>query len=266
MVAAAAVAAGSALSSETDRARDGFAGPVRQVTTTSGGTTTIRTYDRTGALIASISRLAPPADDPDAHEQTRRLIYVYDAEKRRVQELSQDEAEEPSYLSRRYGYDREGRLQAEAAFHMCGTFSSLHVLRYDREGRLVEDLMYQYRSVGRRVYAYDARGYLETLLSYKNGGLQSTVRYQYNAQGRMSEQAEVLPDGSPGSKTSYEYDQGGRLLAEHFVNGLHPLLNATSTYEYDQTGNWTRKTTRRTGGGELDSSHEELTERMFAYF
>jgi YD repeat-containing protein len=104
------------------------------------------------------------------------------------------------------------------------------------------------------------------LLSYKNGALQSTIHYQYNARGQMSEQAEVLPDGTPGGKTSYEYDEGGRLVAEHFTNGLHPSVNATSTYEYNQAGNWTRKRTRRTGGRELDASPEELTERTVTYF
>lgn len=266
VIALAAVPTGSALSSETDRTRDGLVGPVRQVTTTSGGATTIRTYDRTGSLIESISRLAPPADEPEAREQMRRLRYVYDAQKRRMEELSQDEDEQPPYLSRRYEYDPDGRLRAEAAFHMCGTFSSLHVLRYDLEGRLLEDLVYQYRSLGRRVYAYDARGYLEMLLSYKNGALQSTIHYQYNVQGRMTEQAEVLPDGTPGGKTSYEYDDEGRLVAEHFTNGLHPSVNARSTYEYDQVGNWTKKRTRRTGGRELDASPEGLTERTVTYF
>jgi hypothetical protein len=53
---------------------------------------------------------------------------------------------------------RTGVCGPEAAFHICGTFSSLHLLGYDLEGRLLEDLVYQYRSLGRRVYAYDARG------------------------------------------------------------------------------------------------------------
>ena len=264
VVAAAALAAESPLPRETDRTRDGFIGPVRQVTTTSGGTTTIRTYDPAGSLIETTTRLVQPADEPEAHEQ-RRLIYVYDAQKRRVQEMSQDQ-EGPPYVSRRYAYDPDRRLQAEAAYHMCGTFSSLRLLTYDREGRLIEDLMYQYRSLGRRVYAYDARGYLETILSYKNGALQSTIRYRYDVQGRISEQADVMPDGTLGGKTSYEYDEHGRLVAEHFTNGLHPPVKATSTYEYDPAGNWTRKRTRMTGGSGAGSSRDALTERTLTYF
>ena len=262
---AVALSGGSPLPGETDRTRDGFVGPVRQVTTTSGATTTIRTYDRAGALMETRSRLPPPAGEPEAREQSRRLIYVYDAQKRRVEEMSQDQ-EGPPYLSRRYEYDLAGRLQAEAAYHMCGTFSSLHVLTYDQEGRLLEDLVYQHRSLGRRVFGYDALGHPKAVLSYKNGALQSTIHYHYDAQGRMSEQTEVMPDGTPGGKTSYDYDERGRLVEEHSTNGLHPPVNATSIYEYDHAGNWLRKTTRRTGGLEAGSSRNELTERTFTYF
>ena len=263
---AAAFAAGRSLPPQTDRTRDGLVGPVRQVTTTSGGATTIRIYDRAGALMETTSRLEPPADEPEAREQTRRLMYVYDTEKRRVEEMSQEQ-DGPPYLSRRYGYDPDGRLQAEAAYHMCGTFSSLHIYTYDREGRLLEDLLYQYRSLGRRIYTYDVRGHTESFLSYKNSVLQSTIHYQYDAQGRMSEQAEVLPDRTTGAKTSYEYDERGRLVVEHFTNGLHPPVDARSMYEYDEAGNWTTKKTI-VGAGRLEagSMPDAVTQRALTYF
>ena len=131
--------AGTTVPQETDRTRDGLIGPVRQVTITSGGTTTIRSYNRAGALMETMSRLAPPIEEPEAQEQVRRLLYVYNAREQRLREMSQEQ-DGPPYLSRRYAYDADGRQRAEAAYHMCGTFSSLRIFNYDRNGRLQEDL------------------------------------------------------------------------------------------------------------------------------
>ncbi len=256
--------AATMLPKESDRLREGLAGDVGRVTTNAGGTTTIRTYDHDGALIETVSRLAPATDAPDAHEQVRKFLYVYDAKKQRLREMSQDQ-DGPPYVSRRYAYDAEGRQRAEAAYHMCGTFSSLHVFLYEDDGRLLEQLTYQLRSLGKRVYEYDSQRRLTALRLYKNGILQSTTQYRYDDNGRITEQTEVMPDGTAGNKTAYQYDERGRLVSEHFTNHLHPSLDALSTYEYDPEGNWTRKTTRR-GGSSQELERIEVTERMIEYY
>ena len=260
--------AGTTVPQETDRTRDGLIGPVRQVTITSGGTTTIRSYNRAGALMETMSRLAPPIEEPEARQQVRRFLYVYNAREQRLREMSQEQTG-PPYLSRRYAYDADGRQRAEAAYHMCGTFSSLRIFNYDRRGQLQEDLLYQYRSLAKRVYEYDDRGFPHTILSYKNGRLQSTIHSRHDAEGRKREQTDLMSDGTPIGKTTYEYDEHGRLMAEHFMNVLDPSREATSTYEYDQHGNWTRKTTRGVGGVQKDARDDqtlEVTERTLVYF
>jgi hypothetical protein len=260
--------AGATFSEETDRTKDGLIGPVRHMTTSTGGTTTVRTYDRAGVLLETVSRLAPPADDPDAPTQARRFIYVYNHKRQRVREMSQDQ-DGPPYLSRRYAYDAVGRRRAEAAYHMCGTFSSLHLFAYQPDGRLHEQLTYQFRSLGRRVYEYDGQGRPKTVLIYKNGLLEWTTQYRYDHQGRIGEQIEVMPDATFGNRTTYQYDERGRLIAEQFNNRLDPSLDATSTYEYDERGNWTKKTTLRIGALEKRSSMDtpsEVTERTIEYF
>jgi hypothetical protein len=172
----------------------------------------------------------------------------------------------PPYLSRRYAYDGEGHQRAEAAYHMCGTFSSLHVFSYDGDGRLKEQLTYQFRSLGKRVYDYDGAGRRKAVVLYKKAVPQSTIQYRYDDQGRMIEQLELTPQGAAGSTTTYQYDQD-RLATEHFTNRLDPSLNAISTYEYDAQGNWTRKTTRRSRGlREPRTQQLEVTDRVFEYF
>jgi YD repeat-containing protein len=258
--------AATTLPIEMDRAREGLKGAVRQVTMTTGGTTTIRTYDRDGALIETVSRLSPGAGEPDAQEQVRKFVYDYDAKKQRLREMSQEQ-DGPPYLSRRYAYDAAGHQRAEAVYHMCGTFSSLQVFSYDGDGRLHEQVTYQFRSLGKRVYEYAGQQRLTTVRIYKNGVLQSTTQYRYDDEGRMSEQAELLSDATIGNKTVYEYDDRGRLVTERFTNRLDPLLDAQSRYEYDQQGNWTRKTTRRAGGSlESTTGHIEVTERVIDYY
>ena len=83
--------AGAMVPQETDRTRDGLIGPVRQVTITSGRTTTIRSYNRAGALVETMSRPAPPTEEPEAQEQVRSFLYVYNAKEQRLREMSQDQ-------------------------------------------------------------------------------------------------------------------------------------------------------------------------------
>jgi len=259
--------AGATVPQETDRTKDGLIGPVWQVTITSGRTTTIRSYNRAGALMETLSRVAPSTEEPEALEQVRRFLYIYNEKEQRLREMSQDQDAAP-YLSRRYAYDEGGRQRAEAAYHMCGTFSSLRIFSYDPKGRLQEELLYQYRSLAKRVYEYDDRGFPHTLRSYKNGQLQSTIQSRHDAEGRKREQTDFMPDRTPSGKTTYEYDGQGRLMAEHFMNVLDPSREATSTYEYDLQGNWTKKTTRGVGGIQKDARGQalEVTERTVVYF
>jgi YD repeat-containing protein len=170
-----------------------------------------------------------------------------------------------SYVSKRYAYDATGHQRAEAAYHMCGTFSLLHIFSYDGDGRPKEQLTYQFRSLGRRIYDYDDQGRLNAVHLYKNGVLQSTTQYRYDDHGRMSEQFEMTAHRTPGNKTTYAYDELGRLMREQFTSSVDPSLSATATYEYDEQGNWTRKTTRR-GRQDSGSQQMEVTERVFAYY
>jgi RHS Repeat len=126
-----------------------------------------------------------------------------------------------------------GSLRTSSAFaasHMCGTFLSLQVFSYDTDGRLKEQLTYQFRSLGKRVYDYDSEGRPRAVLLYKNGLLLSTIQYGYDDWGRLSEQLELAGQGTNRKKTTYDYDERGRLATERFTNRLDASLDAISTY------------------------------------
>jgi len=270
VTAAAVLIGGTTISKETDRSRDGLIGPVRQVTIISETATTIATYDRDGALTEMVSRPRPAQDEPGAQEQVQKLVYVYSKGKR-VREMILD-PDGQQYLSRRYAYDAAGRKMAEVAYHMCGTFSSLHVFSYDGKGRLQEDLFYQYRSLAKELSEYDERGTVRTRAIYRNGLLQSTTRFTVDQQGRISEQVDILPDGSLGKKASYQYDERGNPVEEEMTGRADPSPTEKShlTYEYDTAGNWTRKSVQRfvnpVAQGNQPLFEATITERTISYY
>jgi YD repeat-containing protein len=147
------------------------------------------------------------------------------------------------YPSRLYAYDGAGNRMAEAAYHMCGTFDSLHVYTYDVQRQLREDLVYQGRSLLKQVNSHDDRGRIVKSLSYRNGILQSATHSTYDQNGRLTEQRVYLPDGSLTSTATYRYDNRGNRTGEEFTHSTQASLNSkeVSAYEYDSVGNWIKK-------------------------
>jgi hypothetical protein len=73
-------------------------------------------------------------------------------------------------------------------------------------------------------------------------------------------------------RPGYQYDERGNQIAEEVTNLTDPSLNrkSLSTYEYDSTGNWIRRTVRRLiipvdQDGKPVSDPTELTERTITY-
>jgi hypothetical protein len=243
---------------ENDLVR-GFVGPVREVITTMAESITTELFDRDGLVLEMVTRTMPPADQPELGEQVQKLVYSYDDQGRRVRELIDDEGQQ--YVSRLIAYDEASRETAEAAYHMCGTFSSLKIFQYDAAGRLQDILLFQFRSLVRQTFRYDGDGRMAARHNFKNGQLQTITRYRYDAGGRTIEETESAPDGSPLTTAAFEYDRQGNRIREQVVDHHDPTQDSKTaiSYEYDSTGNWTKRTRRR-------SSSTEVTERRIAYY
>jgi hypothetical protein len=257
---------------QTDRDREGLLGPVQQLASTSGATTTMKTFDRTGALTEAFRRVRPPAEEPEAEEQVQTLVYLHDSTGKRLREMIVD-PDGQQYLSRLYAHDSAGNTEAEAVYHLCGTFSALHVSSYDASGLLREELSYQFRSITKQVYDYDDRRTLTARRTYRNSVLQFTTRYTHDGHGRLIGEAQLLPDGTIRSNATYQYDVHGNRISEEEVHADDPALKTTSlsTYEYDKRGNWIRRTVRQltsaiAQGGNPLSEHQESTERTITYY
>jgi hypothetical protein len=200
-------------------------------------------------------------------EQKQKFVYVYSPQGSRISELIVEE--EQQYLSRLYAYDRMGRKISEAAYHMCGTFSSLHVYSHDTSENVREDILFQFRSLSRQVVSYKD-GVPVQQEAYTNGALRSTTTYTYDPSGRLTEQRVYQPDQKLLNNTRYGYDERGNRIAEETNDVNDPSLNvkSTSRYEYDANGNWIKRTTRRSTAlaGSDAAPVTEVTERELTYY
>jgi hypothetical protein len=256
---------------QIDRDREGLFGPVRSVIAKSGATTTSKTFDRTGTLIEVESRVSPPPDQPELGDSIEKLVYTYDPKGNRTGEMLERDGER--YPSRLYAYEGAGHRTAEAAYHMCGSFSSLQLFTHDMKGQVREALEYRSRSLVRHVYSYDDRGRIVKDLLSRNGTLQSVTHSTYDQNDRLTEQRLALPDGVLSRTATYHYDERGNRIGEEVIHATQSSLNSKeiSQYEYDPIGNWTKRTTRRLiipvdEGGRPFSEPTEVVERLIIYY
>lgn len=256
---------------QADREREGLLGPVSKVVVKSGATTTIKTFGRAGTLIEVENRVSAPPDQPELGDSVEKLVYTYDPKGNRTGEMIL-ERDGQQYPSRLYAYDGARHKTAEAAYHMCGTFSSLRLSTHDAKGQVREDLEYQSRSLLRHSYSRDDRGRIVEDLLTRNGTLQSATHFTYDQNGRLTEQRLYLADGVLSSVATYQYDERGNKTGEEVIHPAHSSLNSKEVfqYDYDATGNWTKRSTTRLiipvdEGGMPLSEPTEVVERRIIY-
>jgi YD repeat-containing protein len=212
-------------------------GPVRQATVTTKNSITTLLYSPTGALTRKeVRNRSDSSDDPG-----ETTLYRYDSGGRKVGEYIKDSDGEVIPL-RLLAYNDEQRIAAEAAYHMCRTFSSLHMYAYDRKSQLIEDLQFESRRLTRRAFEYDAKGEVDRVITERNGRLMTTTRYTYDDAGRVATAAYEQPDGSVVRRLYYDERGNVIMLVETHPRDSARDKTEITTYEYDQHGNWTRRT------------------------
>jgi YD repeat-containing protein len=199
---------------------------------------TTLSFSRPGELTHKVIR---PRDDPSgAMDET--MVYRYDPEGRRIGEyvIDGDGNAVPLQL---YAYIGNGQVFAKAAYHLCRTFSSLHLYAYDESARLVMDTEFASRRLTRREFHYDEKGQVGRITTHRNGRLLSKTRYAYDGLGRLATVTSDQPDGGVMSRV-YRYDKHGNVLAVVETHPHDPAHDKTEilTYGYDLQGNWTRRT------------------------
>lgn len=213
-------------------------GPVRQATVTTKDSIATLSFSSTGELSQKVTRTraAPMDDAPET------MLYRYDTQGRKIGEYVVDSDGEVVPL-RLYAYNSNNRLSAEAVYHMCRTFSVVHVYAYDGSGQVTEDIQFESRRVTRREFQYDEIGRLRQSTLHRNGRLISVTRYTYDDTGRV---ATVVSEEQAGAGVSrlYRYDERGNVIVLVETHPDHPTQDKTevTAYEYDVHGNWTKRT------------------------
>ncbi|NLM93520.1 MAG: hypothetical protein GX168_11305 [Bacteroidales bacterium] len=136
-----------------------------------------------------------------------------------------------------YYYNGHGQLIEDQSYSPDSIPEKRFIYIYDDLGRVIED--YTFLGDGtlnmRFTYTYDEAGNPATNRRYsREGQLLKTVEYTFNAQGYMATQTERDADGKA-------------------------LKSLRFTYDWDATGNWTRKVTFEEG------NPAELVEREIQY-
>jgi hypothetical protein len=245
---------------------EGATGPIRRVTIGTKAAEQTLTLSSEGLLLEKVTR---PRSDPSSGEE--RVAYRYDSAGKLVGEWVHDADDEWIPL-RLYAYDPHGRLAGEAAYHLCRTFSALHLYAYDEADRLVEHRRFESRRLSRRELRYGPNGRLESLLIYRNGRLSERADYQSNERGQVVSIEWASADGSPTRRISMTYDDRGNLFTRverHPSDAARDRVEIFS-YEYDDLGNWTRRTVIRAVNpvddeGQPFEDPVEVTERTMVY-
>ena len=239
-------------------------GPVRQATVTTKDSIATLSFSAIGELTQKVTRIRT---DPTAVET---MLYRYDAQGRKIGEYVADSDGEVVPL-RLYAYDSEHQLSAEASYHMCRTFSSLHVYAHNGSGQVTEDLQFESRRLTIREFQYDATGRLQHGTMHRNGRLMSVTRYIYDDTGRVATVASQQPDGTVVSRL-YRYDEHGNVIVFVETHSGSPAQDKTeiTAYQYDVHGNWTRRTIIRAVNPLDEEGHPveepvQVTEREIAY-
>lgn len=196
-------------------------------------------------------------------------------------------------------YDEQGREVKLFYYNARGGLTNTGVSVFDENGRVTQTT--QINPDGSinhiRAYFYDERGnMIREAHRNANGSARNTINRSYNDRGEVTEEIflgangelhhrNVLARDDHGRQTgwglfksdgtskqvfrsSHVYDEHGNIKeSTSYLNDASVVAHETFTYELDQHGNWTKRTTRREVFKEGRSQTEsEITYRTIAYF
>jgi len=249
-------------------------------------------------VVGSVQRLVEETYTP--HDPGRRLVFTrtFDPNGRvmETQVALQDKAAPPQNRTRRAVVmrDEAGRVIEERVSDGSGGLTAKEVSRYDQHGHVVEQVTYQPTGAEstKWLYAYDDRGRETDMRYYLAGVLRARYAYEHDERGntiktvafrqdqsleytivakfdeknRRTESLVYRPTGDVARRETFHYgDQG--YVTEHI--SYHPdgsvIEKQVLSYEFDQQGNWIKRTTSKqvVPAGKLESI--EIAQRTITY-
>jgi len=165
-----------------------------------------------------------------------RDMYLYDTQGHLVEELTGDDVAEYRNV---YEYDATGQKTAHRMYESDGAFIMTIIMHPNREKNLVT---IQVRTAA--------------------GEFKTKEIYAVDSKGRTIETVSFDEHGEIFSQTQWGYDDHGKRV-ERILSGRGVDVREVDSYEYDERGNWTKKTTRK-----IQPSGEErsVTRRTIEYY
>lgn len=186
-------------------------------------------------------------------------------------------------------FDKNGNLTQAIDYNPNGSQEGISTFEYDQHGNKIKETYqsqkssslftykYQYSNgrktqeerhegnggaVIRKNFTYDNKQNISEISEYESDGrLYRRTTFKYDEKNNKTEEARYNADGSLSSRTTYKYDDKGN-QTEYVLYSEENVKedSATYQYEYDQYGNWTKRTKTKNG------SVQEIIERQVTYF
>jgi hypothetical protein len=144
-----------------------------------------------------------------------------------------------------YSYDKNGTLLKENHFSAVSGKPYLEtVYVYDSQGRIKEEIgknIEDNKLLSRKLYSHDEkRNYTEVADYNWDNVLRGKIGLVWNNQGKVSEVFGIWPKGGKGTFT---YDEKGNVAEITFFPADGSAVKKEKyTYEFDERGNWIKKT------------------------
>ncbi|UCH35741.1 MAG: hypothetical protein JSV65_05150 [Armatimonadota bacterium] len=229
-----------------------------------------------------------------------RFVKLYDAQGRLIQQEWCGE-DGVAWGKEIYTYDAAGHVIETAHYDTNPDFYVGKVVtKYDASGRWIEAV--EYDSDGtpgmKQTRSYDAQGRLIEEVDYRSPhDVDVKIVHRYNPEGQHVEESSCPEGAFLGSRDYYTYDKMGNLIRDerwlyepggtvtgkwvgvydargHETDDLWygpdgaVKRHATSTYEFDATGNWTKQTVKEyvVEGGKVDLAKMTVNYQAVTYY
>lgn len=170
-------------------------------------------------------------------------------------------------------FDEKGRVAETTQINPNGSVNHVRTFSYDDTGRKVSETHRNPDGTprGSMTRTYDAKGRLtEEVFLGRDGALHHRNTFAYDAYGNPTASMLFKSDGtvSPWFRKSLSCDELGNVKeAVNYLKNNSIASKETFTYEFDQHGNWIKRTTRREVFKDGRSQTEsDVTYRTITYF
>ena len=223
-------------------------------------------YDRRGNIVemqvALINKIQPEK------ESRRRAVITYDDTGRRIEDrIYQDDG---GVTSRKvYSYDAHSRLVEKVEYRSENVVMTKWVYAYDDRGNEKEAKYYvKGRLIARYLYEYDEHGNKVKVVAFRGDGSEEhTAIHKYDEKNHSTESVVYEPGGAVDGKNTYRYNNRGYLTEEVISSADGSIIDKrVYSFEFDQKGNWVKRTVSTWAGSSGKLGPTQITERAISYY